>query len=468
MNRLNIVPMPNKITYLGGETELKLLETTVQISDKLDEEEYILTVDNDGIKLIAGSEKAAFYGKQSISQLDEICPCVRIEDKPAFSYRGFMLDTVRHIFSVEETKKMIDAAASVKMNVMHWHLTDDQGFRILIESRPEAALLGSVRTHSGFGKLREDGEYSGYFTKSEIKEIVDYCKDRFITVIPEFDIPGHCSALLHAYPEISCKGTPVQVKTHQGIFEDILCAGKEKTFEIVFDILEEIMDVFPSEYIHIGGDEAPKARWKECPDCQKKIKELSLGGEEELQGWFTNRIIDFLESKGRKAIVWNESLKGGNLKNTAVVQKWMDKKNLSSDYANAGGKVIVSEFFHYYCDYPYGMTPLIKTYNYKPVHKTVEKSENIVGVEAPIWTEYINSFYKLCYMCFPRFTAVAETGWTLPENKDHSDFARRFMSYTKILNSFGITPAPTEKWNPSAFDRLSETLAFANSLRFRK
>lgn len=468
MNRLNIIPQPNKITYLGGETAVDELETSVQISDALGEEEYVLTVDTDGIKLIAGSERGVFYGRQSIAQLGEICPCVRIEDKPAYKYRGFMLDTVRHIIPIEDTKKMIDAAASAKMNVMHWHLTDDQGFRIFIESRPEAALLGSVRTHSGFGTLKEEGEYSGYFTKAEIKEIIDYCAERYITVIPEFDIPGHCSALLHAYPGISCKGEAVAVKTHQGIFKDILCAGKEKNFETVFDILSEFIEIFPSEYIHIGGDEAPKAHWKECPDCQKRIKELGLKDEEELQGWFTNRVIDFLESKGRKAIVWNESLKGGNLRNTAVVQKWMDRKELSADYANNGGKVIVSDFFHYYCDYPYGMTPLIKTYNYNPVTRRFRKPDNIVGVEAPIWTEYINNFEKLCYLCFPRFTAIAETGWTLPESKDHSDFIRRFMAYTKILNKFGITPAPTEKWNPSAFDRMAETLSFANSIRRKK
>ena len=467
MNRINIIPQPNKITYLGGEVSVEELETTVQISDSLAEEEYILTVDNDGIKLIAGSKKGEFYGRQSIAQLGKICPCVTIEDKPAYKYRGFMLDTVRHIISLDETKKMIDAAASVKMNVMHWHLTDDQGFRMFIESRPEAATLGSVRDHSGFGTLKEIGEYSGYFTKSELREIVDYCAERHITVIPEFDIPGHCSALLHAYPEISCKGTPVAVKTHQGIFEDILCAGKEKTFEIVFDILSEMLEIFPSEYIHIGGDEAPKARWKECPDCQKKIRELGLKNEEALQGWFTNRIIDFIEEKGRKAIVWNESLKGGNLKTSATVQKWMDRKNLSSDYANAGGKVIVSEFFHYYCDYPYGMTPLIKTYNYNPVHKGVKKPENIIGVEATIWTEYINNFDKLCYMCFPRFTAVAETGWTLPENRNHSDFIRRFIAYTETLDKFGIKPASPEEWNPSLFGRLSKSLSFVNSIRHR-
>lgn len=467
MNKINIIPMPNKVTYLGGEVSVDELETTVQISDALAEEEYVLTVDKDGIKLIAGSEKGEFYARQSIAQLGEISPRVIIEDKPAFRYRGFMIDTVRHIISIEETKKLIDAAASVKMNVMHWHLTDDQGFRMFIESRPEAAILGSIRDHSGFGKLKESGEYSGYFTKSELSEIVEYCAERHITVIPEFDIPGHCSALLHAYPEISCKGTPVAVKTHQGIFADILCAGKEKTFEIVFDILKEMMEVFPSEYIHIGGDEAPKTRWKECPDCQKKIKELGLKDEEALQGRFTNRIIDFLEENGRKAVVWNESLKGGNLKTSAMVQKWMDRKNLSSDFANNGGKVIVSEFFRYYCDYPYGMTPLIKTYNYNPIHKTVKNPENIIGVEATIWTEYINNFDKLCYMCFPRFTAIAEAGWTLPESKNHSDFIRRFMAYNQILEKFGITPAQPEEWNPSLFDRVVKSVSFANSLRYR-
>ena len=451
MKKINVIPLPNKITYLGGETEITAPE--ISLCNILGEEEYILTVDKSGVKLSGGSERAVFYGKQTLRQLGKSCPCVKIEDKPAFPYRGFMLDTVRHIFSLEETKKIIDAAASVKMNVMHWHLTDDQGFRFYSESEPEATLKGSARHKSSFGKLKESGSYEGYFTPEEMKEIVDYCAERFITVIPEFDIPGHTSALLHAYPHLSCKGEPVEVKTHQGIFSDILCAGKDETFSTVFNIISDMIEIFPSEYIHIGGDEAPKKRWKECPDCQKRIADEGLKNEEELQGWFTNKIISFLSEKGRKAVVWNESLKSGLVEN-AVVQMWMDRKKDSVAFANKGGKVIVSDFYHYYCDYPYGMTPLNKTYNFNPVLKGIIRKESVIGVEAPIWTEYINNFPHLCFMCFPRFTAVAETGWTENKNKNAADFCKRFEKYSDILAEIGITPAPAEEWNPSPLKRL--------------
>ena len=460
--------MPNKVEFLGGETEINDNKLTVSVDGSLGSEEYVLTVNADGVRLVGGSDKAVFYGRQTLRQLDRHCPCVRIKDKPAFPYRGFMLDTVRHIFTVEDIKKLVDAAASVKMNVMHWHLTDDQGFRIYSARRPEATLKGSVRKSSDFGRLEESGEYGGYFTPEEMKEVVAYCAERYIAVIPEFDVPGHTSALLHAYPQLSCKGEAVEVKTSQGIYDDILCAGKDETFEVVFDILSDILEIFPSEYIHIGGDEAPKARWKECPHCQQRIKKEGLKDEEMLQGWFTNRIVEFLRSKGRKAIVWNESLRSGVVDRSVTAQMWMDKKKHSVRFANEGGIMINSDFFHYYCDYPYSMTPLIKTYNYNPVDRKIKDKNTVAGVEAPIWTEYINNFDYLCYMLFPRVTAVAETGWTNRENKDAADFQRRLGNYKRILDEIGITPAPEEDWNPSAFDRVTKTVYFFTGLLKRK
>lgn len=468
MKRISIVPMPNKVEFLGGETAIIEENVSACISERLAEEEYILVARDNTVKIMGGSDKAVFYARQTLRQLGKNCPCVKISDKPAFPYRGFMLDTVRHIFSIEDTKKIIDAAASVKMNVMHWHLTDDQGFRLYSSRRPDATLMGSVRKSSDFGRLKEEGEYGGYFTPEEMKEIVDYCAERYITVIPEFDIPGHTSALLHAFPQISCRGETVEVKTSQGIYPDILCAGKDETFEIVFDILSDITDIFPSEYIHIGGDEAPKNRWKECPHCQKRIQTEGLKNEEELQGWFTNKVIDFLASKGRKAVVWNESLRSGSLNKDALVQKWMDKKRDSVDYANEGGTIINSDFFHYYCDYPYGMTPLAKTYNYNPVDKKIKDRSKVAGVEVTVWTEYINNFDRLCHMYFPRFAAVAETGWTEEKNKNLADFQRRFGAYSAILEEMGITPAPHEEWNPSVAKRISRTIVFLTGILKRK
>ncbi len=467
MERLNIIPRPNKVVFLGGETEIDLAKLVCSIDPALNEEEYILTAKADSLCISGGSERAVFYGKQTLRQLGGCCPCVEINDKPAFKYRGFMLDTVRHMFSVEDTKKLIDAAASVKMNVMHWHLTDDQGFRIRSERRPDV-IKGSVRKSSNFGKLKEEGEYGGCFSAAELREIVDYCAERYITVIPEFDVPGHCSAIIHAYPELSCTGAPLEVKTSQGIYEDILCAGKNGTFEIIFDILSDILDIFPSEYIHIGGDEAPKTRWQECMYCQKRMREEGLKDEETLQGWFTNQIVEFLKFKGRKAIVWNESLRSGVVDSSVTVQMWMDRKKDSVAFANDGGKMINSDFYHYYCDYPYGMTPLSKTYNYNPIIKGIENPQNVIGVEAPIWTEYINNFDYLCYMFFPRVTAAAETAWTQNENKNLDDFMRRFKIYTNLLNEIGIIPASPEEWNPNPVGRITKTAKFLTGLLKRK
>ncbi len=459
MNKISVIPMPNKITYLGGETDLSKTAPEIKIDKVLGNEEYILTVEKNSISVIGGSRQAVFYAIQTLKQLDGVCPCVKIEDKPAYAYRGFMLDSARHIFDVEDIKKLIDAAASVKMNVMHWHLTDDQGFRFYSKRRTKATELGSVRHHSGFGNLKESGSYGGYYTVDEMKEIVSYCAERYITVIPEFDVPGHSSALIHAYPELSCANQAVEVKTHQGIFKDVLCVGKERNFRAVTDILSDIMEIFPSEYIHIGGDEVKKNHWKDCPDCQNRIRTEGLKDEEELQGWFTNKVIDFLSQNGRKAIVWNESLKSGIVKD-AVVQRWMNGKKLCIDFANNGGKLIISDFYHYYCDYPYGMTPLKKTYNYNPVMEGLEYKESIAGVEAPLWTEYINSFDYLCYMLFPRVTAVAETGWTYEENKNIDDFSLRFSKYSDQLKTMGIIPAPIEKCNPAFTDRIKELFNF--------
>ena len=468
MERINVVPMPNCVEFLGGEVMIEPSEAKFCIDSSLGAEEYILTADKNGIAVSGGSEQALFYAKQTLRQLKGNSPCVRIKDKPAFEYRGFMLDCARHMFTLDEIKKLVDAAATLKMNRFHWHLTDDQGFRAWAGRRPGAAIDGSVRRCSEFGALKEEGAYGGYYTTNQMKEIVEYCAERFITVVPEFDMPGHCSALLHAYPHIGCTGKAVEVKTYQGIFEDILCAGKDETFEIVFDILEDLLEVFPSEYIHIGGDEAPKKRWKQCPDCQKRIREVGLKDEEELQGWFTNEIIDFLARKGRKAIVWNESLKSGIIGNKTVAQMWMDPKKHSVKFANNGGRIIASDFFNYYCDYPYEMTPLDKTYNYNPVVKGINDSESVYGVETPLWTEFVNNFSRLSYMFFPRIAAVAETGWTNKENKNARDFRRRFKTYSAILSQIGITAAAPHEWNPSPLARAIGTVSFMNGNVRRK
>jgi hexosaminidase len=283
----------------------------------------------------------------------EMVPCVLIRDEPIYEHRGFMLDSVRHLTPQEDIKKLIDAAAMFKFNILHWHLTDDQGWRIETDSWRRLFEIGSKRPASEFGNENDMREYGGYYTKHQLREIVEYCSQRHIEVIPEIDLPGHTRAILASYPELSCTGKNISVGTKQGIYSDILCAGNDKVFELVFDVLREVMEIFPSKRIHIGGDEAPKKRWHECPKCQQRMRELGLNNEEELQGWFVNRIVDFLAVNGREAIAWNESLKSGLIKNNLIIQDWMDKKGLSQSFANNGGRVIISDFYNYYLDYPY-------------------------------------------------------------------------------------------------------------------
>lgn len=467
MKKINVVPRPNSVTYTGGvvcETAFKnVFEYTVS-DPKLGEEGYCLKVEPSSITLTANTEQGLFYARKTLEQLmsADTIPCVTVEDKPRFSYRGFMLDSARHMQTVDDIKKIIDVAALLKFNVFHWHLCDDQGYRIESEKFPELNVKGSWREGDDFGNRHVKEPYGGFYTKDEIRDIVAYCAERFIEVIPEIDLPGHTTALISTYPHLSCRNEQIKVKTKQGIFEDILCAGKDETLKFVYELLGEIIELFPSEKFHIGGDEAPKIRWKECPECQAKIRELGLENEEELQGWFTSKIIEFLAEKGKKAIVWNESLAGGNLPEGTAVQMWMDPKKNCITWANRGNAIINSDFYHYYCDYPYYMTPLKKTYSFLPVPKGVAPimERFVLGVECPMWTEYVYNFEWLCHMAFPRFAAVAERGWTKERLCDCGDFENRFKNIIPLLKEKGVCPAPESEWNYNPAKRLKGTLEF--------
>ena len=452
MQKLNVIPYPNKVEFTQGTVKKETLVGNTKLTvtpGSMGDEAYRLEITPDGASAFAATEKGAFYAGKTLEQLldgDEI-PCCVIEDEPAFSYRGFMIDTVRHIVSLEDTKKLIDAAAGVKMNAMHWHLSDDQGWRVQIDKRPLLSEKASVRKASMFGREREQEEYGGFFTKEELKEIVEYAKQRYIEVIPEIDVPGHTTAVLHAYPELGCTGKEVEVAVKQGIYPTVLCAGNDEALALVYDVIDELVEIFPSPYFHIGGDEVPKTAWAACEKCRARKKENGLKSDDELQTWFSNKVAQHLKEKGKTAVVWNDTIKGGTV-DGATVQFWMKGKKRTAKYANEGGRVIVSDFFAYYTDYNYAITPLKKTYNYNPFIKGL-KSEgriNIAGVETPTWTEYITNFERYCYLAFPRCTAVAETGWTLPENKDEEDFERRFEIYRKRLENLGITPAQKDEW----------------------
>lgn len=464
MKRFNIVPRPNFIKNLGGYSACRSIKRELVSDSALGNEGYRLTVEKNSVLLEANTEQGIFYGEKTFEQLSSCgkIPCAVIEDKPRFAYRGFMVDSARHMQTVDELKKLIAAAALLKFNTFHWHLSDDQGFRIESEKFPLLNEKGSWRKGDDFGARHTDERYGGYYTKAEIKDIVSYCSERFIEVIPEIDIPGHTTAIIHSYPHLSCKKEEIEVKTKQGIFDDILCAGDSRTLEFILELLEEAVELFPGERFHIGGDEAPKKRWEECELCRAKQLELGLESPEQLQGWLTAELTKFLESKGKKVSVWNESLAAGNLPEGILVQRWMDPKNKSTIWANRANYIINSDFYHYYCDYPYHMTPLKKTYNYSPIPKGVAPimEKYVLGIECPMWTEYIYTFDWFCYMAFPRFAAVAERAWTTEARCSHESFCERFEALMPLLRSMGINPAPAYEWNPTPGKRLAGTLGF--------
>ena len=465
---LNVIPKPNTVEFYGGYVWLDENKVTYKTNEYYPDEYYCIEITDGETIITTKGEKGRYYAHLTLSQIEESgkAPICKIIDLPAFSYRGFMIDSARHMQTIDEIKAYITAAAKYKFNTFHWHLCDDQGWRIESEKYPELNVVGSYRNGWGFGSTNAV-KYGGYYTKEEIRDVIAFCKEKFIDVVPEIDMPGHTSAIIATYPELSCRGQKIDVETKGGIFKNILCAGNEDVFSFCFGILDEVIDLFPGEFIHIGGDEAPKARWCNCPKCQERIKKEGLKNEEELQGWFANRIIGYLESKGKKAFAWNESLNSGILNNNTIICEWMDGKHKSEEYANAGGKIIVEDFYHYYLDYEYGMTPLKKTYEFNPLLEKLDYigRQNVLGVESPIWTEYIENFDRMSYMCFPRLIAVAESGWTLNKYKDYKDFKARVKNEKDFLLSLGIKMADESVWDPDLsvkakvmFDRLKSVL----------
>jgi hexosaminidase len=438
-----------------GVSDIRLLIS----KDFADEERYTLEVKAGGCEIKAGGSKGLFYGVQTLFQLcvqfheksGEIkLPFLYINDSPRFRYRGFMLDVARHFFDKQYIFKVLDMLALLKINVFHFHLTDDQGSRIILKNYPKIAEIATKRRETN-----GDGyAVGGYFTKADIEEIVGYAASKHIQVIPEIDIPGHCTAFISAYPELSCDNRIIEVATTWGIKDNILCTGKEEVYKFVYALLDEVAGLFPSEYVHIGGDEVPKITWNSCPKCGEVIKQNNLSGVEELQGFFTNRIIQYLAKKGKKVIVWNEAAVSGTLDKSAIMHYWYDgkKAETAKREIESGRKTIVSKNVAYYLDYPYFRLPLSKTYNFEPYELGVTNDAlgAIWGVEAPLWTEWVPTEEKADYMAFPRTVALAETAWTERHNKDYDNFTERLENFYQIFDIMKIAAAPLEDTDPKS------------------
>lgn len=470
---LNVIPEVNEFNIKDGEFTIPANGNLVRyIKKAIDpsikgEEAYRLEITEKLIKISASTNCGLYRGFQTVKQLagtnvNGKIPCVTVNDSPRFSYRAFMLDSCRHMQTVQEIKRMVDIAALFKLNTMHWHISDDQGFRFESRKYPLLNEIGSYRDADDFGNKHIDAVYGGFYTREEMQDIIGYCKSKYIEVIPELDIPGHVTALIAAYPELSCEGKKIPVYTKNGISADILCAGKESTYDFVYNLLDEICEVFNSEYIHIGGDEAPKVKWYQCENCKKAIAENGLKNAEELQGLFTAKVTEYLKSKGKKAIVWNDSLKSGKVSADTTVQFWTGDKKSAVNHANCGGALINSDFFRYYADYPYGMTPLRKTYKYEPIFPkiTEENASNLIGTEMPIWTEYICSEKRMHYLAIPRICAVAETAWSNKDKKNYRLFRKKMKKILPILDRSEISYAPKKDWDMHPARAIADELKF--------
>ena len=399
------------------------------------------------------------YGTAKAPKANWALRSVTIKDQPRFAYRGMLLDCARHYFSVDEIKKCIDVMAIHKMNRLHWHLTEDQGWRIEIKKYPKLTEIGSVRHGTMIGKDwgSNDGiEYGHFYTQDEARDIVAYASERGITVIPEIDLPGHMLSALASYPELGCTGGPYEVWTHWGVSDQVLCPGKEATFEFLEGVLEEIMDIFPSKYIHIGGDECPKTEWAKCPDCQARIKELGLksdshaSAETRLQNYVTARIQKFLNEHGRSIIGWDEILEG-ELAEGATVMSWRGVDG-GIEAAKKGFDAIMTPSTYAYFDYYQtdsldveplaigGYLPIEKVYSYEPFEGIPEEAQHhILGVQANVWTEFIQKPEHLEYMYLPRMDAICEVQWCQPEKKNFDTFRQKVAHMGEIYDFMGYT-----------------------------
>ena len=429
------------------------------------EEGYELKIEEENIFIESKNARGAFYAVQSLIQLVPLpsdlnsykVPCLRIKDQPQFRYRGMHLDVGRHFFSVDFIKKYIDLMARLKMNTFHWHLTEDQGWRIEIKKYPKLQEIAAYRKETLVGHYNDqphqfDGKpYGGFYTQEEIKEVVAYALTRQVTIIPEIEMPGHSQAAIAAYPELGCSGKQVEVATKWGIFDEVYCP-KESTFKFLEDVIDEVVALFPGKYIHIGGDEAPKTNWKNCEYCQKLIKKEGLEDEHGLQSYFITRMEKYINSKGKQIIGWDEILEGGLAPN-ATVMSWRGT-NGAVQAAKERHDVILTPGSHCYFDHYQseneneplaigGFLPLEKVYHFNPIPEelTDKEATYVLGAQGNVWTEYMETEKQVEYMAFPRAVALSEVVWSSPKNKNYQDFIHRLEQYQKQLDLLDVNYA---------------------------
>ena len=445
------------------------------VDDGIVDEGYHLIIKEDGITIKSKDDRGFFYAivtlNQMLHQFGRELPVVNIEDYPRFSYRGFMLDVGRYFFPVKDVKTFIDLCAMLKINVLHLHLTEDQGWRIQIDKYPLLTEQGSKRSHTNFNTK----PHGGFFTKEDIKYIVEYAHTKYIKVIPEIDMPGHMVSAIACYKYLSCFDRKLEVATHFGVKHDILCAGKESTYEFVKDVLTEVIEMFPDGYIHLGGDEAVKFRWNLCPNCKKKMAELGVNADE-LQSIFMNEIAEFVKQNGYKAIIWNETEKDKYLANDVIWDYYMYGDSVSKDNPtkptleqlfvdelNAGRPCINVQSNAYYYDLPYHDIPLKQAYTHEPMPKGVAKENeaNMLGVECDLWTEYVPNMKVAVRKLFPRMFAMVEASWMSADRRDYNEFVERIeVANSMVYDITGYKCTTVKDANPNKAKAFFEKIWF--------
>lgn len=434
-----------RTSFMDGDADAVGVQVVLEDDASIADEGYRLRVDDDGPCITARTGAGAFYGVQTLLQLPTLVPSphiphIDVTDEPRFPWRGMHLDVARHFFDVEFVKRFIDLMARHKLNTFHWHLTEDQGWRLEIPGLPRLTEVAAWRD-------REGERYGGYYTADDVREVLRYAEERFIKVVPEIEMPGHAVAALAAYPECSCTGGPFAVETTWGIFDDVYCAGRETTFKFLDQVLDYVCNLFPGKYVHIGGDECPKTRWKDCDDCQRRIQEEGLSGEDELQSWFVKRAAQRLQKRGRRIVGWDEILEGG-LAPDATVMSWQGFEG-GIQAASMGHDVVMTPTAHCYFDYkqrPHddepgaiGMTPLRKVYELEPIPTDLpaDRHHHVLGTQGNVWTERMPTHERVDYMVFPRMCALSEVAWSSTA-RDWPDFRSRLDGHLPRLRELGV------------------------------
>lgn len=510
---LNIIPRPNSeeiyrgdLTFDGGvavsacdearpaeqmvRNMLSKFCPTIRFSDSgkvaikfekdalLPKESYRIDADGDKLIMTASGMPGWTYALVSLRQMLRTdrddkpmyasCPCCHIDDSPRFAYRGVMLDEARHFFGETEVKRLLDLMCLYKLNVLHWHLSDDQGYRVESDVFPLLTTVASRRNDTQVGGKRSDKftgiASSGYYTKKQIRHIVEYARERNIEIVPELDMPSHCTAILAAYPDLSCHGEKTDVSTTFGNTERSVCPGKESTYDFAAKLVDEWCELFPSPLFHIGADEPAEQEWKTCSDCREAVVRNGLGDIKELLPLFVNRIADLLRERGKTPVIWSEKLLRGVRKHAIFeVFDHIDPKALATEVSQ-GRRVIVATADRYYASRPYCMTPLKKTYCYEPtsVLGSPGSDAGVIGVEMPLWSEWVYDRLKLDFNLFPRMCAMAESAWTDRARKSLSDFRKRWDAHKALMDSIGVAYAGDKLTDPGIFTRKKSEYIWKN------